>query len=182
MSESGQARSFGDVSAMSGLLKSGHDWAIYEYTPWHISIPCGRHTRTCVEARDDGIPQPFPPFTTRRRMSAGGRSGGRAGGRSAKRAPHDPRGSSRHGQSADSRTIRSSRRISAPYFTARRAVGTGALADVATQPDQHVGKVHEPANTHGSHENKEETKIKQPARARSPGYDSWPDSRLYSTI
>jgi hypothetical protein len=29
----GQTRSFGDVGAMSGLPESGHDWAIYEYTP-----------------------------------------------------------------------------------------------------------------------------------------------------
>jgi hypothetical protein len=29
----GQTRSFGDVGSMSGLLKSGHGWAIYEYTP-----------------------------------------------------------------------------------------------------------------------------------------------------
>jgi hypothetical protein len=32
-----------------------------------------------------------------------------------------PRGSSRQGQSDESRTMRSSSRISAPYFTARRA-------------------------------------------------------------
>jgi hypothetical protein len=29
----GQTRSFGDVGSMSGLPESGHDWAIYEYTP-----------------------------------------------------------------------------------------------------------------------------------------------------
>ena len=29
----GHTRSFGDVGSMSGLPKSGHDWAIYEYTP-----------------------------------------------------------------------------------------------------------------------------------------------------
>jgi hypothetical protein len=29
----GQIRSFGDVASMSGLPESGHDWAIYEYTP-----------------------------------------------------------------------------------------------------------------------------------------------------
>jgi hypothetical protein len=28
----GQTRSFGDVGSMSGLLESGHGWAIYEYT------------------------------------------------------------------------------------------------------------------------------------------------------
>jgi len=30
---SGQTRSFGDVDSMSGLPKSAHDGAIYEYTP-----------------------------------------------------------------------------------------------------------------------------------------------------
>jgi hypothetical protein len=29
----GQTWSFGDVGSMSGLPNSGHDWAIYEYTP-----------------------------------------------------------------------------------------------------------------------------------------------------
>jgi hypothetical protein len=29
----GQTRSYGDVGSMSGLPESGHDWAIYEYTP-----------------------------------------------------------------------------------------------------------------------------------------------------
>jgi hypothetical protein len=29
----GQTRSFGGVGSMSGLPESGHDWAIYEYTP-----------------------------------------------------------------------------------------------------------------------------------------------------
>ena len=38
-----------------------------------------------------------------------------------KRAPQVPRGSSRHGQSADRRTIKSSSKISAPYFTASLA-------------------------------------------------------------
>jgi hypothetical protein len=33
MSALGQTRSFGDVGSMSGLPESGHDWAIYEYTP-----------------------------------------------------------------------------------------------------------------------------------------------------
>jgi hypothetical protein len=28
-----QTRSFGDVGSMSGLPESGHEWAIYEYTP-----------------------------------------------------------------------------------------------------------------------------------------------------
>src|SRR5262245_14847156 len=37
MSESGQTRSFGDVGSMSGLPESGHDWTIYEYTPWLIT-------------------------------------------------------------------------------------------------------------------------------------------------
>jgi hypothetical protein len=32
MSGQGHDRSFGDVSSMSGLRESGHDWAIYEYT------------------------------------------------------------------------------------------------------------------------------------------------------
>jgi hypothetical protein len=34
----GQTRSFGDVGSMSGLLESGHGWAIYEYTPL-VRIP-----------------------------------------------------------------------------------------------------------------------------------------------
>src|SRR5262249_55099719 len=29
----GQTQLFGDVGSVSGLPKSGHDWAIYEYTP-----------------------------------------------------------------------------------------------------------------------------------------------------
>src|SRR6516225_8366993 len=29
----GQTRPLGHVGSMSGLPKSGHDWAIYEYTP-----------------------------------------------------------------------------------------------------------------------------------------------------
>jgi hypothetical protein len=32
MSLMGQSRSYRDVGSMSGLLESGHDWAIYEYT------------------------------------------------------------------------------------------------------------------------------------------------------
>jgi hypothetical protein len=63
----------------------------------------------------------FPPLTTRKRMSPAGRSGGRCGGMSVKRAPQGPRASSRHGQSADKRTRRSSSKISAPNFTASRA-------------------------------------------------------------
>jgi hypothetical protein len=62
-----------------------------------------------------------PPLTIRNRISAAGRSGGRRGGMSVNRAPHVPRGSSCHGQSADNRTKRSSSKISAPYFTASRA-------------------------------------------------------------
>jgi hypothetical protein len=33
-SEFGQTRSFGNIGSMSGLPESGHDWAIYEYTPY----------------------------------------------------------------------------------------------------------------------------------------------------
>ena len=33
MTAVGQTRSFGDVGSMSGLPKSGHGWALYEYTP-----------------------------------------------------------------------------------------------------------------------------------------------------
>jgi len=33
MTAVGQTRSFGDIGSMSGLPKSGHDGAIYEYTP-----------------------------------------------------------------------------------------------------------------------------------------------------
>jgi hypothetical protein len=50
-----------------------------------------------------------------------GTSGGRPGGKSQNRAPHDPLASSRQGQSADNRTIKSSSKISAPYFTANLA-------------------------------------------------------------
>jgi hypothetical protein len=32
MSQLGQTRSFGDIGSMSGLAKSGHGAAIYEYT------------------------------------------------------------------------------------------------------------------------------------------------------
>jgi hypothetical protein len=31
MAAQGHNRTFGDVGSMSGLLESGHDWAIYEY-------------------------------------------------------------------------------------------------------------------------------------------------------
>jgi hypothetical protein len=63
----------------------------------------------------------FPPTTTRRRLATG-MSGGLRGRRSENCAPHPvPRGSSRHGQSLESRTIRSSRRISDPYLVASRA-------------------------------------------------------------
>jgi hypothetical protein len=61
---------------------------------------------------------PFPPAMTR--IFGRGTSGGRRGGKSENRAPHEPRGSSRHGQSADNRTIKSSSKISDPYFTASR--------------------------------------------------------------
>ena len=63
----------------------------------------------------------LPPAITRMRNSAG-RSGGRRGGMSANCIPHPlPRGSSRHAQSAEVRTRRSSRRISEPYLAATRA-------------------------------------------------------------
>ena len=39
MSVRGQIRSFGDVGSMSGLLESGHGWAIYEYTPFFCNGP-----------------------------------------------------------------------------------------------------------------------------------------------
>jgi hypothetical protein len=41
-----------------------------------------------------------------------GKSGGRSGGRSVNRATHERLGSSRHAQSADNRTIRSSIKVS----------------------------------------------------------------------
>jgi hypothetical protein len=55
------------------------------------------------------------------RIFGRGTSGGRAGGKSQIRAPHAPLDSSRQGQSADNRTIKSSSKISAPYFTANLA-------------------------------------------------------------
>src|SRR5690348_3396221 len=48
----------------------------------------------------------FPPAITR--IARAGMSGGRRGGGSENRAPQVPRGSSRQGQSAESRTITSS--------------------------------------------------------------------------
>src|SRR5258708_4891143 len=65
------------------------------------------------------------------------------GGMSAKYAPHPfPRGSSRHGQSAERRRTKSSSKISDPNFTARRKpIRTGSIAKVAAEPDQHVWEV-----------------------------------------
>jgi hypothetical protein len=37
-SATGQTRSFGDVSSMSGLPGSGQGWTIYEYTPPHVGM------------------------------------------------------------------------------------------------------------------------------------------------
>jgi len=54
------------------------------------------------------------------RIFGRGRSGGRPGGKSQNRAPHDL-ASSRQGQSADNRRIKSSSKISAPNFTANLA-------------------------------------------------------------
>jgi hypothetical protein len=55
------------------------------------------------------------------RIFGRGTSGGRAGGKSQNRAPQEPLDSSRQGQSADNRTIKSSSKISAPNFTANLA-------------------------------------------------------------
>jgi hypothetical protein len=67
-------------------------------------------------------------------MNGDGKSGGLYGGMSLKRAPQDPRGSSRHGQSAGS-TERSSSKISAPYFTARAAGVTDRLWEMSDVVD-----------------------------------------------
>jgi hypothetical protein len=64
---------------------------------------------------------PLPPLITRSRFRTG-ISGGRRGGRSAKYAPQPlPRGSSRHGQSAERRRSRSSSKISEPQPSAQAA-------------------------------------------------------------
>jgi hypothetical protein len=55
------------------------------------------------------------------RILGRGKSGGRRGGKSQNHPPHDPLASSRQGQSADNRTIKSSSKISARYFTANLA-------------------------------------------------------------
>src|SRR5215813_4655941 len=47
MSEVGQKPAFGDVGSMSGLPKSGHDWAIYEYTP---ELDAARRSRALSRA------------------------------------------------------------------------------------------------------------------------------------
>ena len=78
------------------------------------------------------------------------KSGGRVGGISTKRAPQHPRGSSRQGQSADSRMMRSSNKNLSAVFHREpcKPVRARPLANVATQPDEYVRKVDEPANTH----------------------------------
>ncbi len=96
------------------------------------SPTCGGHT--------------LPPFNTRNRINAAGRSGGLRGGKSVNRAPQVPRGSPRHGQSAHKRTSKSSRRISAPYFTASRA------------------SLYEPARLHASQRNRSSTYGKSTSR------------------
>jgi hypothetical protein len=52
MSASGQTRSFGDVGSMSGLPKSAHEWAIYEYT----SELAARPGRDAMTAHDPSAP------------------------------------------------------------------------------------------------------------------------------
>ena len=75
--------------------------------------------------------------------------------RTVKRTPQVPRGSSRHGQSADSLTSRSSNSISAPNFTASRAslYDPRALAGIAAEPDEHIREIDKPPNLHARREN-----------------------------
>src|SRR5262245_1578344 len=48
MPQMGQTRSIGNVGPVSGLPKSGHVYAIYEYTPWLD----GRPRQACVAEAD----------------------------------------------------------------------------------------------------------------------------------
>src|SRR5215813_11793818 len=53
MTGRGQTRSFGDVGSMSGLPKSGHDWAIYEYTR---KLDAARRSRALTRASSTARP------------------------------------------------------------------------------------------------------------------------------
>jgi len=76
-----------------------------------------------------------------------------------KRAPQVPRGSSRHGHSADSRTIRSSKHDlgSVLYGQPSQAIRASALAHVAAQTDRDVREVHEPPRAHSVAQNEPRT-------------------------
>src|SRR5262245_14700863 len=50
-----QNRSFGNVGSMSGLPKSGHDWAIYEYMP---ELDAARRSRALSRVRPTAPPAP----------------------------------------------------------------------------------------------------------------------------